>query len=182
MDAYEWLPFRLALETGLRIDDVLSVRVSDISVRDGAHVLSYTAHKTGKSGEAAISSELAAALTAGKKKRSAFLFPSNSKSGHITRQCAWQRIKRAAGRCGLDLAGISPHSLRKCFAVDKLHKEGLAAVREALQHSSDAVTALYAYSDTVASHAPDEPIRWRDLELVMQYIFSRITQKKHDDP
>lgn len=168
-----WLPFQVALETGLRIGDVLRLRSSDLSLTGGRYVLSYVAMKTGKEGSAFLSPSTGQRLA----DREGILFPGRGKTGHLTRQAAWARVKRACEAVGVDPDGISPHSLRKCFAVALRRKEGIAAVQEALQHSSDAVTRVYAYADTVMNSASDEPIRWCDLELICDYILERIGRK-----
>lgn len=168
-----WLPFQVSLETGLRIGDVLRLRSSDLSLTRGRYLLRYVAMKTGKEGTAFLSPSTGKRLAC----RDGFLFPGRGKSGHLTRQAAWMRVKRACEAVGVDSDGISPHSLRKCFAVALRRKEGIEAVQEALQHSSDAVTRVYAYADTVMNSASDEPIRWCDLELICDYILERIGQK-----
>lgn len=167
-----WLPFQVSLETGLRIGDVLRLRSSDLTESDGGYILRYTAQKTGKEGEAKLS------RSTGKKlcRRKGFLFPGRGHSGHLTRQAAWARIKRACDAAQIDPGGVSPHSLRKCFAVELRHEKGLEAVKEALQHSNDAVTRVYAYADSVMKGDADEPIRWRDLELICEYILDRIRE------
>lgn len=170
-DADTWLPFRVMLETGLRVGDVVSLRREYIHRRHGEPVIEFRAQKTGKRGAAPISEQLFVTL---RRRPPGFLFPGSGKSGHITRQALWARVKRLCADAGLDPAGKSPHSFRKDFAVDLMHSQGLAAVREALQHSDDAVTRVYAYSDTILQKDSDEPIRWRDLELLVDYILQRV--------
>lgn len=180
----EWLPLQLSLETGLRIGDVLSLRADQLTADQ--HI-QYVASKTGKAGIAAISKDLFLRIIAQKWGKNAlksnyfllfrpdqgYLFPGRGKTGHLTRQAAWARMKRAAARAGIDATGISPHSLRKCFAVALRHSDGIAAVKAALQHDNEIVTHIYAYADSVMQGAPDEPMRWRDLEMLAQYILDR---------
>lgn len=174
MDGEEWLPLRLSLETGLRIGDALALRRGDVVKKNGSYIVRYIAHKTGKRGEAPISDTLGKALCETVSQKESYLFPSYGKSGHLTRQCAWERMKRAAIVAGVSPVGVSPHSLRKCFAVSLRKELGLAAVQKALQHSNDAVTALYAYADGVTRGAPDEPVRWRDIEYLVDFIEERV--------
>lgn len=173
MHGNEWLPLQLMLETGLRVGDAVRVKVRDISNEEGKYYLSYTAEKTKKKGKCEISPGLAKKLTEGKR-RSAYCFGSYGSAGHLTRQAVWHRMKKAALAAGISEDGCSPHSLRKIFAVALLHEKGLQAVQKALQHSNDAVTRIYAYSDTVVNFAPDEPIRWCNLELIVSYILDRL--------
>jgi len=143
--------------------------------------INYVAHKTGKPGTAPIPPPLAARIRQqahGLKGK--YLFPPAKRYGkgeHLTRQACWARMKRAARAAGVNVDGVSPHSLRKVYAVDLRHEAGLAAVRDALQHSNEAVTRVYAYADTVMNAESDEPIRWRDLELVVDYVLERLREK-----
>lgn len=169
----EWLPLRISLETGLRIGDVVSLKRTALKRKDGSYFLRTAAQKTGKLGDFPISDSLAEVL---KVRKGTYIFPSYGKSGHLTRQAAWSRMKSAAHRLGINADGISPHSLRKCFAVALRHQAGIEAVKKALQHSSSAVTRVYAYADTVLQFDSDEPIRWRDVELIVDYILERLRE------
>lgn len=169
----EWLPLRISLETGLRIGDVVSLKRTALKRKDGSYFLRTAAQKTGKLGDFPISDALAEVL---KVRKGTFIFPSYGKTGHLTRQAAWSRMKTAAHRLGINADGISPHSLRKCFAVALRHQAGIEAVKKALQHSSSAVTRVYAYADTVLQFDSDEPIRWRDVELIVDYILERLRE------
>ena len=169
----EWLPLRISLETGLRIGDVVSLKHTALKRKDGSYFLRTAAQKTGKLGDFPISDALAEVL---KVRKGTFIFPSYGKTGHLTRQAAWSRMKTAAHRLGINADGISPHSLRKCFAVALRHQAGIEAVKKALQHSSSAVIRVYAYADTVLQFDSDEPIRWRDVELIVDYILERLRE------
>lgn len=169
MPADAWLPFRVSLETGLRIGDVVKLRRIDLK-DDGLH---FTAEKTGKRGVAKISASLRQAL---EKKRGKWLFPSPYKAGkHITRQCAWARIKKACERSGHDPQGISPHSLRKLFAVELYREKGFRAVQEALQHSNAATTELYSFADWSTGKSADLPLRRKDLQLLINMVLEALS-------
>ena len=178
--AFRWLPMRISEETGLRIGDVLALEFGQIRRRAGRPEIRATAAKTGKAGNFPISEALFQRLRKlpGSKNKHAFVFPSYGKTGHLTRQAAWARMKRAAEDLGISPDGISPHSLRKCFAVALMHERGIEAVQAALQHQNDAVTRVYAYADTIMRFDSDAPVRWRDVELIVDYIISRIHEKE----
>lgn len=173
MTSEEWLPFEVALQTGLRIGDVAALPLSALAQSGDGYVIRYRAAKTGKFGEAAISPGLYGRLISRKGK---WLFPGRRKGTHITRQALWARLKAACRRIGVDDVGLSPHSLRKCFAVAVRQEQGFAAAREALQHGTDAVTRVYAYADTIMRAATDEPIRWNELEVIVDYILERLNE------
>lgn len=163
-----YLPFEVALSTGLRIGDVLKIRKEDI--RNGR--LHYVAEKTGKSGSVAITSELADKLLKNANK-SVWCFPSPKKRGkHLTRQAAWSRLKNAAKTSGTEATGLSPHSYRKTFAVDLFKREGITAVMSALQHSNIQTTELYALSDFISGANAEKPLLRKDIP----YIVARVVE------
>lgn len=173
-----FLPLLVSLETGLRVGDVVSLKVSDVKA-DGIH---YTAQKTKKSGVVKISSALKKRL----KKRGKWLFPSPYKKGkHITRQAVWARIKTAGKKAGLDLDGLSPHAMRKVFAVELYRKKGFKAVQEALQHSFAGTTEIYTFADWNTGENADLPLKRRDLQLIVKMVLEALGEagkiaQKHD--
>lgn len=139
------LALRIALETGLRIGDVLSICKSDLQ----GQTIHYVAEKTGKRGTAKISKSLADELQ--RLPGSVYLFPKRYGDGHRTRQAVYVDMERAAERAEIE-RHISPHSTRKTFAVDRMRKTGdINDVKKALQHSNADVTAVYAYADHEAA-------------------------------
>jgi integrase len=163
LDLHSWLPLWVALETGLRVGDVVALRRASLK-EDGIH---YRAQKTGKCGVAPLSAELRKQLP----KNGKWLFPSPYKAGeHITRQCVWARIKRAAKRAGVDPDGISPHTLRKVFAVELYREKGFKAVQTALQHTNGATTEIYSFADYATGANANEPLRRRDLQLIIKMV------------
>lgn len=172
-----FLPLLLSLETGLRIGDVVALKVSDIKP-DGVH---FTASKTQKSGVAQISNALRRRLP----KKGKWLFPSPFKKGkHLTRQAVWARIKTAGERAGVDLEGLSPHAMRKAFAVELYRKKGFKAVQEALQHNYASTTEIYTFADWNTGENADLPLKRRDLQLIVKMVLEalgeRNEQKKGD--
>ena len=168
-----WLPLWVSLETGLRIGDVVKLRKQNLQA-DGLH---YKAQKTGKNGVAKISAELRRELA---KKRGKWLFPSPYKAGkHITRQCAWARIKAACKRAGVEPDGVSPHSLRKVFAVELYREKGFKAVQEALQHNNSATTEIYSFADWSTGDNAELPLRRKDMELLVKMVIEALGDNYH---
>ena len=167
LDLQSWLPLWVALETGLRVGDVVALRRSSVK-DDGIH---YRAQKTKKCGVAPLSAELRKQLP----KTGKWLFPSPYKAGeHITRQCVWARIKRAAKRAGVDPEGVSPHTLRKVFAVELYREKGFKAVQTALQHTNGATTEIYSFADYATGANANEPLRRRDLQLIIKMVIEAL--------
>lgn len=173
------LVFEVSIQSGLRIGDVLKLRVRDVRrVSAEEAELAYIAEKTKKKGTARIYGKVAEQMFALKKGKKGFFWPSPSKSGHITRQSAWNWFKEAAFAAGVDVKGVSPHSLRKCFAVRLRHEKGLQAAQKALQHSDSATTAIYAYADIYHGVDPDAPVLWCQIGELVDLIAERLKQKK----
>ena len=165
LNAREWLPFAVALETGLRVGDVVKIRVEDLTA-DGVR---YVSQKTGAAGFAPLSRATVNALRDGAKW--GWCFPSPYKCEcHLTRQAVWARVKRAARRAGVDPKGKSPHSARKNFAVGVANTEGLAVAAAKLQHKRLDVTELYALSDWTTGANADLPLLRRDLQKIVEKL------------
>ena len=135
------LVMRVAVYTGLRLSDVLSLRTDQL-----ARQFWITESKTKKRRHVGLSEPLLSDLRAQAGKIWVFENARNP-ANHRTRQAVWKDVKRAASAFRLP-QNVAPHSFRKVYAVDLLQKYGdLARVRRALNHSSDSVTMIYAMAD-----------------------------------
>lgn len=158
------LAMRTALETGLRIDDVLSLTQNALT----GTTIDYRAHKTGKAGKKKISKDLADKLRTNAK--GGYLFKGKGKNTHRTRQTVWKDVKKACKQLGLK-GQISPHSTRKSYAVDLRKRKGLAEVQKELQHTNAETTMIYAFSDMVL------PTGNNDFEALAELIAEKVVFK-----
>lgn len=138
------LACEISLFTGLRINDVLSlttekVRKQRFTIRE---------EKTGKTRTVRLPKELVDRALACSGQHYVFEHRLNGRQ-HRTRQAVYKDLKRASSLFGVK-AQVSPHSLRKIFAVNEFEENGdLVRVRKLLNHSNEAVTMLYAMANVV---------------------------------
>ena len=168
MRAADWLPFWVALETGLRVGDVAKLRWDDVC----GTPLRFVAHNTGKAGPAVISDDLRRALQAARRSKACeWVCPSPSKIGeHITRQSLWKKLKHACARAGVNPEGFSPHSFRKVYGVREYKRHGIGAVQAGLQHSDISTTEIYALADWLTEENADKPLLRSDMARIVRYI------------
>lgn len=139
--------------TGTRISEVVGLDVDDVDLDSATVVVTGKGDKQRRLplGGAARSClvdylvrgrpSLAQAAT-GKRRPGAALFL-GSKGGRMTRQAAWEVVRRSAEQAGLS-GHVGPHSLRHSYATHLM--EGGADVRvvqELLGHSSVTTTQIY---------------------------------------
>jgi integrase/recombinase XerD len=140
----------LLYATGLRVTELVSLTMEQISLRQG---VVKVMGKGGKErlvplGELAISEvELylkTARPTLLHMKQSDVLFPSR-RAQMMTRQTFWHRIKLYSARAGIRVH-LSPHTLRHAFATHLLnHGADLRVVQLLLGHSDLSTTQIYTH-------------------------------------
>lgn len=134
------LVMRTALVTGLRLGDILSLKPDRLKPH-----FWVTEQKTGKKRQVGLPEPLLSDLR--KNAGEHWVFPGRDPRKHQTRQAVWKDVKRAAKAFRLP-QNIGPHSARKVYAVELKRKYGdLKRVQRALNHSSEAVTMIYAMAD-----------------------------------
>lgn len=138
---------QVALHTGLRVGDVVSLRTDQLKSR-----FTVKESKTGKSRRVSLPADLLRRVKAQSGAVWAFPSPSDrSETGHKTRQAVWADVKRA-GKALRVKGNVGTHTMRKVYAVRKFDQTGgdLKAVQKALNHDDQTVTMLYALADVLA--------------------------------
>ena len=135
---------------GLRVSELVSVKVTEVSVNDGVVRITGKGSKTrlvpmGEEAVDWISRYLSEARPAILQKRlSDALFVTN-RGGAMTRQAFWYLIKRYALLAGIT-KHMSPHVLRHAFATHLLnHGADLRVVQMLLGHSDISTTQIYTH-------------------------------------
>lgn len=143
---------QLSMDYGLRLGDVLKLRVDDLR----KPYWTFKEEKTGKRRRVRLSAthkDICFAI-AGKL----YVFEHRlDPYKHRTRQAVYKDIKRLARALGYP--NISPHSARKIYAVERYKQSGgdLAKVQHLLNHSDPAITALYCLADTMTGSRRKKP-------------------------
>lgn len=135
------LLFNLGINTGLRIGDIIKLRVKDVKrkesfvIREGKTNKARTVHLT------AVKSGIAEYLN-DSNSDSEWLFPSRKGDNHISTTQAYRILAKAADYIGRD--DIGTHSLRKTFGYHyyQLTKD-VATLMEIFNHDSQSTTKRY---------------------------------------
>jgi len=140
----------LVYATGLRVSEVVSLKVSQVNLEAGYLTV---VGKGGKERAVPIGScardrlllylrDVRPQLLAGRL--SPFLFV-NRGGRRLSRQAVWQRLRLAVRRAGIDGA-VSPHTLRHAFATHLVERGAdLRAVQMMLGHADIATTQIYTH-------------------------------------
>lgn len=138
----DYIMFEIGLYTGLRISDILRLRVFDVKNKDHIYI---RAKKTGKEIRLAINDELKKVLDGYVKDMyyDDYLIQSRqSFNKPITTTRAYQIIREAGEKCRV--YGLSTHSLRKTFGFHYYkNTKDAKTLQLILGHTSEHVTLRY---------------------------------------
>ncbi|WP_342429388.1 tyrosine-type recombinase/integrase [Neobacillus sp. FSL H8-0543] len=142
------LLFVFGINTGIRVSDLLSLKVDDIW--DGAKIREFLYLKDTNDEEAsvyyinsAIQSELKNYLYSYEFNESDFLFKSKKNNQPITRQQAYRIINKAAKEVGIP-GKIGTHTLRKTFGYHAYRKGiAISILMEIYNHHAPSETLRY---------------------------------------
>lgn len=138
--------FDIGINTGLRISDIVKLRVEDvygkssIEVREGKTQKKRTVYLGMMMVE--ISEYVDFLRGEGRKENTGYLFKSRRGDGHISTTQAYRILRTAGDMCGYDYIGS--HTLRKTFGYFYYKRTGdLAKLMQIFNHDSMGVTLKY---------------------------------------
>lgn len=142
------LLFKFGLNTGLRISDILPIKVKDIFNSDGEFrdYLVIKEKKTKKEKKIKLNDALRKAIKdyveQQKLSPDSYLFHSR-KGSYFGRVQAYRVLKEAANACGIENFGT--HSLRKTWGywTYKMSKYNIGLIMDTFNHSNQSITLRY---------------------------------------
>lgn len=150
---------RLAAESGFRIGDICTARWEDYD-RD-ERTLTLKEDKTNKIRTAAVTDRMYLDLALQRLRvpeKERYIFPGRDPGTHVNRCTVWRWVTRTwAWLHSDDERTISPHSLRKMYAVRLLASgKSLGYIRRDLNHDRIDTTMLYAFADHIDDAMSDD--------------------------
>ncbi|MGE6618519.1 site-specific integrase [Bacillus mycoides] len=140
-NARNYILFVMGINTGLRIGDILKLKVGDVQ---GSHI-SMREMKTGKQKRIQITASLKRELrwfNEGREVGEYLLRSRKGKNRPIGRSMAYKILKSTAVEFGLDEIGT--HTLRKTYGYHMyMQTKNIALLMEIFNHSSEKVTLRY---------------------------------------
>ncbi len=134
--------FLFGIYSGLRISDILPLRVRDVRNKEG---ITVTEKKTGKGKRFPFNNALKRELVKyiEDKKDYEYLFKSRKGSNrHISRQQAYNILRNVGNRFDLELIGT--HTMRKTFGYHLYQQtHDIVLVQKLLNHASPEITLAY---------------------------------------
>ncbi len=141
----------LMYASGLRVTELVGLRMLDVSLNDGVARVTGKGSKTrlvpfGEEASESLRLYLDTARVALLHGRSCDEVFVTARGGAMTRQMFWHVIKKYATQAGIPLSLISPHTLRHAFATHLLnHGADLRVVQMLLGHADISTTQIYTY-------------------------------------
>lgn len=148
------LLFVMGINSGLRISDLLAMRVCDVIDERGRPKKMYTLRerKTGKKKQFPFNKTVQTAISSclrgytGDKERPLFVSQKKGKNGEakaISRQQAWDILSKTAKRIGIE-DSIGTHTLRKTFGYHAYNGGAtIEKLQEIFNHNDPRVTRRY---------------------------------------
>lgn len=136
----DYIIYLIGTTTGLRVSDIVKLKVTDIS----KGFINVVEQKTGKTKRCKLNQELKELLNSYiKGLKGVYLLPTRQ-SSHISTRQVQRIIKKVAEKLGI-AENINSHSLRKTYAYNlyNVSNNNIALVMEALNHSKESITLKY---------------------------------------
>ncbi|MGH1856392.1 tyrosine-type recombinase/integrase [Enterococcus faecalis] len=141
----DYLIMAIGIKTGLRISDILNLKVCDVKNKTQTEIIEIKTGKRRTLHLKSLTSDIIDYLNTEHITESEWLFPSPTDScRHLASHQYYKILQKIAKNLGLDYIGT--HTLRKTFSYFflKQNKGDIVTLMKILNHSSQAVTLRYA--------------------------------------
>ena len=138
----DFLLFKIGINCGLRISDILALNVIDVKGKD---ILKITEKKTKKKRRICLNSKLKSIIDKYviNKKDTEPLFVSLKGQARLDRISAYRLLRKAGKKANLNI-NIGTHTLRKTFGYHYYKKyKDVVMLQKILNHSNPAITLRY---------------------------------------
>jgi integrase len=136
----DYFLFLFGINTGLRVSDIVPLKVKDVRGKTYVHVLEGKTEKARRVLLRGIQQEIEAYIKGMREED--WLFPSRKGNDHITPTQAYRALVKAGEM--IDRTDIGTHTMRKTFGYHhyKQNKD-VAALQEIFNHSAPSITKRY---------------------------------------
>lgn len=136
----DWFMFVFGINTGLRISDIVNLRVGDIRGKTSVHIIEEKRDKVRKLFLGSIQNEIMQYCEG--KADEDYLFPSKKGGKPISTTQAYRVLAKVADWLGRD--DIGTHTMRKTFGYHYYKRtKDIATLMEIFNHSAPGITKKY---------------------------------------
>lgn len=170
----------LLLDCGLRVTECARLKIGDLdTIANEVHVRSLKKRASDKVKTRVIpisdrcrDAIIDYVLSLKTKDKEAYLFPSNSQTGHLSRIRIWRYIKAATGH------RYSPHDLRHTFGTKVANASGVKVAQKLLGHKNPMTTDIYVHA---SAQEKRDAIKAISKESLLKRLSRKWRKKRPDD-
>ena len=135
--------------TGMRVSELITLPLSDfIKINDLLQIKGkggvYRHVAFNKESKKMIEMWLLQRSSIEKFLKNKYVFPSNNGIGHITRQSIYKEISELSTSINMNIANVTPHTIRHSFATHMLNRGAdLRSLQKLLGHADISTTEIY---------------------------------------
>lgn len=137
------LIYDVGCSTGLRISDIVRMKKEILNIKEPT----IKEQKTGKTRRIYFKKNIRERLfKIAEKSQNDYIFFSNSKTGHISRQAVWKAFKNASKSAEIK-HNVGTQSMRKKYAYTLKKKHSLKYIQNKLNHDNIMTSLIYCTNE-----------------------------------